>query len=372
MFSAPGGDTVQVLKTMQYLRALGCQVEVSTELEPDLSGYDLVHVFNVTRPQESYLQVRNAQKQGKKLVLSTIFVSYSDFDRQARGGLLGMLSRWLHPSQIEYLKVMGRAIHNAEIHRGTRTLMRYGHRRLVQETIKAADVLLPNSFSELNRLCAAYPVAKSRPSIVVPNGIDPQLFGDPEIPVPAELERYRDCVLVVARLEGLKGQLQVLRAMRDLPWKLVLIGAHTRNHSGYFNRLRQEASSNVHILGRVEHDALPPYYRMARVHALVSWIETTGLSSLEAAAMGKNIVITGRGDTREYFEDLGYYCEPDSVASVRDAIVRAYESKPNPALRQRVMDRFTWRHAAEKTLEAYAMALGRQGELERERSEVQI
>jgi len=38
-----------------------------------------------------------------------------------------------------------------------------------------------------------------------------------------------------------------------------------------------------------------------QVHMLPSWFETTGLSSIEAAVMHCNIVITDKGDTREYF-----------------------------------------------------------------------
>ena len=45
LFSVQGGDTVQILKTAEALRRKDVFVDVSTELEPDLRGYDLVHVF---------------------------------------------------------------------------------------------------------------------------------------------------------------------------------------------------------------------------------------------------------------------------------------------------------------------------------------
>ena len=52
---------------------------------------------------------------------------------------------------------------------------------------------------------------------------------------------------------------------------------------------------NVILLGEVPHDDLAKYYASCKVHALVSWMETTGLSSLEAGVMGANIVITDKG-----------------------------------------------------------------------------
>lgn len=60
VFSCPGGDTVQMQKTKQELEALGYDVDLSLELRPNLESYDLVHLFNLTRVQETYIQVQNA------------------------------------------------------------------------------------------------------------------------------------------------------------------------------------------------------------------------------------------------------------------------------------------------------------------------
>ncbi|MBK7308934.1 MAG: glycosyltransferase [Chitinophagaceae bacterium] len=57
----------------------------------------------------------------------------------------------------------------------------------------------------------------------------------------------------------------------------------------------KEAAGNIVFAGRLTQTALANYYARARVHVLPSWFETCGLSSLEAAAMGCNIVITARG-----------------------------------------------------------------------------
>jgi len=94
-----------------------------------------------------------------------------------------------------------------------------------------------------------------------------------------------------------------------------------------------------------------------KVHALVSWMETTGLSSLEAGVMGANLVITDKGDTRDYFEDLAYYCSPDSVDSIREAVLAAYRAPRSTALCQRILQKYTWEETARCTIEAYHTCL---------------
>ena len=83
LYSAPGGDLVQIESTKKYLEKLGCKIDISLEFEPNLSDYDIVHIFNLMDPQDIYLQFKNAQKQNKKIVLSTIYGLYTEYERKA-------------------------------------------------------------------------------------------------------------------------------------------------------------------------------------------------------------------------------------------------------------------------------------------------
>ena len=109
--------------------------------------------------------------------------------------------------------------------------------------------------------------------------------------------------------------------------------------------------------GRVSQDELIDYYKKAKVHVLASWFETTGLSSLEAASQRCNVVITGKGDAKEYFEDYGFYCEPDSEKSIFEAVKKAAKADFDERLHTKIYKQYTWMHAAEKTLEAYREVL---------------
>lgn len=357
LFSVAGGDTIQVVKTAEALRRIGCQVDISTELEPDLAEYDLVHLFNLIRPQEVYLQALNAKKQSKPVALSTIYVDYSEYDRKGRTGLAGLVANLLTSSQLEYLKILARAVKNRESNKGTKVLLRHGYGSLQRRIIALTDVFLPNSASEMRRVIADFPECSKSEYVVVPNAVDIDLFDNEKVNEIVEFEGFRDCVLSVGRIEGRKCQLNLVRAMRDLPWQLVLVGKPAPNHLDYYQHVLREAGPNVQIIGQLDHEKLPALYKTAKVHCLISWMETTGLSSLEAGAMGCNLVITAKGDTRDYFNDFAFYCEPDSVESIRNAIIKAYETPTTPKLKKHIIDNFNWGETAKKTLEAYQIAL---------------
>lgn len=362
LFKVLGGDTIQILKTKEYLEKLGIKVDISTELQPNLKEYDLVHLFNLIRPQEIYLQAKNAKSQGKKVILSPIYVLYTEYDRKGREGLAKLSANLLSSGQIEYLKVLGRAVENREFHRGTLIFLMNGYRRLQKKILNLVDFLLPNSHSEMNRIIEDFGL-KNFPYLVVPNAVGKDLFRNKDIKINKELEKFRNCVLCVARIEGCKNQLNVVRAIKKLPYTLVLVGKVAPNHKGYFAHIKKEVTKNVYLLGERDSFFLSQLYSLAKVHVLASWFETTGLSSLEAGIMGCNLVITDKGDTKEYFSDYAYYCEPDSVESIIQAIIKAYESPVNPELREYILENFTWEKTAEKTLGAYQSIIRQKVEL---------
>lgn len=357
LFSVPGGDTIQIIKTAEALRALGVECEISTELRPDLSKSDLVHLFNLTRPQDVYLQALNAVRQQKPVVLSTIYLSSADFDGDSRDGLVGLLARGLSPSSFEYAKALARGIANGEWHEGTRALLRHGYQKLAEKVLRMSAVLLPNSHSEMQRVIRDFPIASESKVVVVPNAVDDAALDSEDDEVPEEFERFRGAILCVAGIGHRKNQLRLVRALRDVNIPLVLVGRPTPNAMGYFREVLREAGPDVHFVGQVKHEQVWHYYRVAKVHALASWMETTGLSSLEAGLVGCSLVITDKGDTREYFGDMAFYCDPSSEASIRETVLRAHTAPACLALQDRIRKHFNWRKTAQVTMEAYRQAL---------------
>jgi glycosyltransferase involved in cell wall biosynthesis len=359
LFSVPGGDTVQLLKTAESLRRLGVAVDISTELEPSLVGYDLVHLFNLMRPQEIFVQAASAKRQGKRVALSTIYGLYSEYEKKARPGFAGFVSRQLSTWQVERLKVAARAVINGEFGRGSLLVAGLGYKRLCDRVTKLTDVFLPNSISEMHRVHFDFPDSSTTPFVVVPNAVDEIVFDPSCVQIPDTIKRFEGCVLSAARIEGRKCQLELVRAVKNLDVDLVLIGKPAPNHISYFDAVKREATERVHFVGQVDHKTLAQFYAAAKVHALVSWMETPGLSSLEAGAMGCNLVITEKGDTRDYFGDEVFYCDPESVESITTAIRSALNAPPSPSLQSRIRSEYTWDIAGKMTLKGYERAFQR-------------
>jgi glycosyltransferase involved in cell wall biosynthesis len=347
LFTNKGGDTVQITETAKHLALRGVHVDIRLCNEKiDYSSYDLLHFFNIIRPADILLHIKRS---GKPFVVSTIYVEYAEFEKTARDGAMGFLFRLFSADFIEYLKVIARAVVKKEKIVSPVYLF-WGHRRSVKYVIKKASLLLPNSQSEYNRLLKNYGIEQK--FIVVPNAINTELFSKNSLPA-----KNDKLVLCVGRIEGLKNQLNLIKALNDTEYQLIIIGAPATNQLDYFDECRTAASNNISFIDNIPQEKLVQHYERAKVHVLASWFETTGLSSLEAGAMGCNVVITDKGDAGEYFGDLAFYCDPASTASIFNAIDSAAKQPVNTLLREKILSQYTWKIAAEKTEEAYNSAL---------------
>ena len=111
-FELSGGDTIQMLKTKEALEKLGIEVDISLSLRPDVSGYDVIHLFNLTRVQETYVQLKNAKAAHKPVVLSTIY--WPILKKMRRGVLeaflavISVLIRWSVLKRLENIFSVGR------------------------------------------------------------------------------------------------------------------------------------------------------------------------------------------------------------------------------------------------------------------------
>lgn len=351
LYTSPGGDLIQIQKTKEFLEKLGVTVDISLEFEPDLTGYDVVHLFNLMDPQDIYLQFKNAKKQQKKIALSTIYGLYTEYERKARGGLSQKIANFLSPYQIGYLKIILRHFHEKRFHKGVYNMMFKGYYGLMKEITRNVDVFLPNSFSEMNRVAQEFKL-KNYNFIVVPNSIDKKVFNAVDISN-SKFLKYKDCIVCAARIEGRKSTLNLVKAVKNTNYKLVLVGNESKNQKKYVEEVHREAGKNVFFLGVIPHEELRELYQVAKVHALISWMETPGLSSLEAAVMDCNIVVTKKGDTEEYFENEAFYCEPDNIDSITEAINKAFNTPNNSNLKHKILKEYTWEKAAENTLKAY-------------------
>lgn len=352
----PGGDTTQILQTKAALERLGVSIVLAHDLEPGREDCDLIHLFHLDRLWEHLPVCQRLQNARVPAVLSTIYWPTDEFDCGGRAGVQGMLSRRFGSDAYQTLRLWQRfGLHSLR----KRTPRGWGRRllsfrRAARYLLETVAVILPNSNAEREQIEARFGVR--RPAVVVPNAADVSTFASP----PDATVPERVGVLCVGRIEPRKNQSTLLHALGDADIPLTLVGQPGRFSERYARRCHRMAGPNVRFLEHRTPVQLRELYRAARVHACVSWYETPGLASLEAALCGCNLVVTPGGSTREYFSDQVYYAEPDNPRFIRVAVEAALAVEPEPTLAERVAREFNWDAAARSTLEAYHLALGKQ------------
>ncbi len=257
----------------------------------------------------------------------------------------------LSSNQIEYLKTLIKFLFKGE---KVSTLLYFikGHKASIKYLLRNAACILPNSNSEYERVVRDFAI--NCPKQIVTCAIDNSIFFNAN---KGDVEK-EDLVLCVGRVEGRKNQLNLIKVANARKLKLKLIGNLSVNQKSYVNACKKEAGTTIEFVPFITQTELTTYYKTAKVHVLPSWFETAGLSTIEAAAMGCNIVIANKGDVREYFGDLAYYCEPDNLDSIGEAITLALKNPPNKKLQEKVLNEYTWEKAAEQTYSAYKKVLG--------------
>ena len=197
---------------------------------------------------------------------------------------------------------------------------------------------------------------------VVPNGIDTDLFR----PLP-QIPRENNRVIVTNSADTpLKGLAFLLRAVAAIaarrPIRLVVIGEPKEN--GRVARLVAELGirDRITFTGRIDGDRFVHEYARAAIAVVPSMYEGFGLPVGEAMACGVPVISTSGGALPEVVGDAGILVPPGDHEALAAAITRLLED-PELAGRlgragyQRVAGRFTWKNAAEKTVEAYRSAI---------------
>jgi glycosyltransferase involved in cell wall biosynthesis len=339
----PGGDTIQIVQTATHLKELGLDVDIClTNHQINYSSYTLLHFTNITRPSDILFHI---SKTKTPFALSPILIDYSEFDKRHRKGLSGLVLRPFSTNAIEYVKTISRWLLGKDSLQ-TKSYIWRGQRKSIKDILQRTAILLPNSAAEYKKLTELYKL--EIPYSVVPNGVDPSLFH-----VDKKTIRDNRLVICAARIEGIKNQLNLIKALNDTAYTLLIIGAPAPNQKKYYAACRKIASKNIVFLGRVSQEKLVKYYQAAKIHALPSWYETCGLSSLEAAVMGCNVVISDKGFTREYFGEDAFYADPGDPESIVQAVEKASRSDFRQELQQKIKEKYTWKRAAAITADAY-------------------
>ncbi|GAB6094372.1 glycosyltransferase family 4 protein [Desulfatiferula olefinivorans] len=193
---------------------------------------------------------------------------------------------------------------------------------------------------------------------VVPNGINTGIF----YPMP-EIRREKDRIIVTNSADmPLKGLYYLLQAVHEIakkrPIRLTVIG--TPKKDGGVVKLIDKLGIGhlIDFTGRISDEDFVRQYARASIAIVPSVYEGFGLPVGEAMASGIPVISTTGGALPEVAGDAAVLVPPKDPGALAGAIMDLLnDPKRAEALGKagyrRVMEQFTWKNAAEKTVEAY-------------------
>ncbi len=193
---------------------------------------------------------------------------------------------------------------------------------------------------------------------VIPNGIDTDLFH----PIP-EIKREKNRIIVTSSAETpLKGLHYLLEAVAEISTtrkiKLVVVGTLKKNGEIERRLTKLGIKKCVTFTGRIENDAFVRHYAKAFLAIVPSVYEGFGFPAGEAMACGLPVISTTGGALPEVVGNAGILVPPANPGALVKAILTLMDH-PEHAKQMgnagfnRVRGRFTWKRAAEMTVEAY-------------------
>lgn len=226
------------------------------------------------------------------------------------------------------------------------------------------DRVITVSESSANEIGKAHGVSLSRMR-VIHNGIDTGLFRN----VNGVRKEPNSLVLVNSGEQSVKGVpylFQALRLLKDgTNIRLTIVGSPVPDGQ-YLKLIRQYGIEDmVTFTGRVSREDLVRHYSAAEMCVVPSLYEGFGLPAAEAMSCGLPVVSTTGGALPEVIGRDGEAgllvppAQPEALATAIRTLLddSSLRRKLGEAGRKRVEREFTWRRAAEKTLEVYQEAV---------------
>jgi glycosyltransferase involved in cell wall biosynthesis len=357
---AQGGPSIRAPRLVRELSEAGVQAELRRHPDPrGLEGIEVAHVFNAWSPLSALDAIRRARQAGRAVVLSPIFLDLSHAALWEEG-LVQAFAAGAPGAAMEPALAAFRADLAAARAAGDAPAEAMpGFHDAVREMAHHADRLILVSERERARLARIG--AETTRARIVRNPVDAAFFGAADPALFRDHVGLSDFVLCVARLEPRKNQLMLVHALRETGLPVVLVGQATNNT--YAQVLERHATGDLRILGRLPAHSplLASAYAAARVVALPSWAEGAPLAALEAAAAGARLVLSDDSGESEYFGDLARYCDPGDAASIRAAVLAAWDDPRDAATvaarKAHIAEEFGWPRHRAATEAVYAEAL---------------
>ena len=339
LYKQPGGDTVQLERTADGLRALGHEVHIVLAGQKLPRNVQLIHGFNLGRPAD--LLPYFISFDGKK-VLSTIFVDYSLADKKRAPLIYSIFGG----HGMEWLKTIARGLNGSDRFPGFRYLLK-GQRRSMEILLGLSDRIITSSMSEFERIGSWSKL--NRKSLrdkhqLVPLGIAEAFFETPS------RSEARSGLLMVGRLEYLKNQKTIIEWATQRNWPLTVIGDANVNQQSYFDQCKATAGPTITFLPYTNTEEI---IRLMDEHSCLvipSLFETYSLVGWEAAARGMAVVANKAADMSETLEPVAELVPIENKGDFIEAIEEAMKGNKKS---QVPFKNFTWDAIVSRITRAY-------------------
>jgi glycosyltransferase involved in cell wall biosynthesis len=325
--SMPGGDTMQWRMYERVVREAGLMATTWFD-DSSMPPADVYHAFNVGRPLELYPKLAEVKRRGRPFILSTIHQPHEwltkYYTSQRPGGALGSLL---------FRSALGRSMPVRETIREIVTVARdrriarllalipsWRHR--VRWLLRNADriMLLTGSEATFVQTDLAYEIPRHQ-QVIVPNwseGLGDASAGKPDafdgLPEPP--------VLVVGRIEPLKGSLRISRLAERARRHVVFVGLPLHGDGAYARafHVAVQRSQYSKWIGGVPRSMLAAFYRHSSFLLNVSFVEVSPLVDVEALALGCPVSTTMYAMHHQLLPPDTPLCDPYDDRSILDRL----------------------------------------------------
>ncbi|PNV79429.1 MAG: hypothetical protein C0196_05790 [Dictyoglomus turgidum] len=237
--------------------------------------------------------------------------------------------------------------------------------------LSKSDLIIVNSNAEKVQLIKLFQIDAPKIEIIY-NYVDSSfaIFNNPE-DANIFLRKYNldkdEYFLSVAFLDERKNTLNLLRAFLEvypiLKKKLVLIGKFRFRNNNIKEEVEKLVYTNKDKILHIEYidrksDLLKSAYLNCKAHLLPSFLETPGLSNLEAGIFKKPILVGKCKPVIEYFGDKVVYCDPNSIESIKKGILKVNSQSQNIELYDLIRSKYLEKHSVDKLVNLYLSQVG--------------
>lgn len=306
-FLASGGGETELVQTAELLSQGSCQADIYGIHSRPLDYYDVVMHFSV-QPDGWHLFNTMVERGAKVLLWPNIW--------------------WQLPPSEEEIERIGLYVERA-------------HRVIFKSNTERDHF-------------AAHVAVPTGKLIVVPTCISPSFSSNPDLSLAKTVCEVENYVLCLGRIEPVKNQLNLIRALKLAGLSGLLVGGY--NNQAYYQRCADEAGSNIQFLPFVKPGSQLLISLIAGSSVVAEpCLDPAGRSCLEAALARKPLVLSADDWVQEHFEDRAYTTNPLSVDDIAHALRQAILNTDNRT--EQARDLVVQRHASGAAIEQFVTAM---------------